>query len=59
MIVQRPDVDQRKVVAEGALDVAAGLVGDSWQARGSSRTPDGGPNPNAHGHHHQFPPGSR
>ena len=44
MIVQRPDVDQRKVVAEGALDVAAGLVGDSWQARGSTRTPDGGPN---------------
>ena len=47
MIVQRPDVDQRKVVAEGTLDVAAGLVGDSWQSRGSTRTPDGGPNPDA------------
>ena len=47
MIVQRPDVDQRKVVAEGTLDVAAGLVGDSWHARGSTRTPDGGPNPDA------------
>ena len=47
MIVQRPDVDQRTVVAEGTLDVAAGLVGDSWQARGSTRTPDGGPNPDA------------
>ena len=47
MIVQRPDVDQRRVVAEGTLDVAAGLVGDSWQSRGSTRTPDGGPNPDA------------
>ena len=47
MIVQRPDVDQREVVAEGTLDVAAGLLGDSWQSRGSTRTPDGGPNPDA------------
>ena len=47
MIVQRPDVDQRKVVAAGTLDIAAGLVGDSWQARGSTRTPDGGPNRDA------------
>lgn len=47
MIVQRPDVDQREVVAEGTLDVDAGLVGDSWQARGSTRTADGGPNPDA------------
>lgn len=47
MIVQRPAVDQREVVAEGTLDVDAGLVGDSWLARGSPRTPDGGPNPAA------------
>ncbi len=47
MIVQRPGVDQREVVAEGVLDVDAGLVGDSWQTRGSTRTPDGGPNPEA------------
>ena len=47
MIVQRPDVDQREVVAAGTLDVVAGLVGDSWHARGSTRTPDGGPNPAA------------
>jgi len=44
MIVQRPAVDQREVVAEGTLDVDAGLVGDSWLTRGSPRTPDGGPN---------------
>ncbi len=45
MIVRRPDTDQREVVADGTLDVAAGLGGDNWHARGSSRTPDGGPNP--------------
>jgi MOSC domain-containing protein YiiM len=47
MIIQRPSVDQRRVVSEGALDVDAGLIGDSWQSRGSTRTPDGGPNPDA------------
>lgn len=47
MIVQRPDVDQRVVAAEGTLDVDAGLVGDSWLTRGSTRTSDGGPNPEA------------
>ena len=47
MIVQRPGVDQRTVVSEGTLDVEAGLVGDGWLTRGSPRTPDGGPNPQA------------
>ncbi len=47
MIVRRPDVDEREVDAEGTLDVATGLVGDSWKDRGSTRTPDGGPNPAA------------
>ena len=47
MIVRRPDVGQRDVMAEGRLDVDAGLVGDGWKDRGSSRTPDGGPNPDA------------
>lgn len=47
MIVQRPAVDQREVVADGLLDVDAGLIGDSWLTRGSPRTPDGGPNPEA------------
>ena len=47
MIVQRPAVEQRQVVGEGELDVEAGLIGDSWQSRGSPRTPDGGPNPAA------------
>lgn len=47
MIVRRPAVDEREVTAEGRLDVDVGLVGDSWKDRGSSRTPDGGPNPAA------------
>ncbi|QSB16524.1 MOSC domain-containing protein [Natronosporangium hydrolyticum] len=37
MIVRRPDIDEREVVAEADLDPSAGLVGDSWQQRG---TPD-------------------
>jgi hypothetical protein len=45
LVVRRPAVDEREVLAEGQLDLAAGLVGDTWTERGSSRTPDGGPHP--------------
>ena len=44
MIVRRPAVDAREVIAEGKLDVATGLVGDGWKDRGSTVTPTGGPN---------------
>lgn len=44
MIVRRPEVDAREVIAVGELDGAVGLVGDSWKDRGSTLTPDGGPN---------------
>ena len=44
MIVRRPDVDEREVIAEGKLDVTVGLVGDGWKDRGSTLTPTGGPN---------------
>lgn len=47
MIVRRPEVDAREVIAEGTLDADTGLVGDSWKDRGSTVTPDGGPNPAA------------
>ena len=47
MIVRRPDVDGREVVDEGSLDAEVGLVGDTWKDRGSTSTPDGGPNPEA------------
>jgi hypothetical protein len=40
MIVRRPAEDQREVLAEGELDLAVGLVGDTWKDRPSSRMPD-------------------
>lgn len=46
MIVCRPDVEKRRVLDEGSLDIAVGLVGDNWKDRRSSRTPDGSPDPN-------------
>jgi hypothetical protein len=47
LIVRRPSVDQREVVTEATLDEVAGLVGDNWLARGSSRTADGSASPDA------------
>lgn len=45
LIVRRPGVNDREVLAEGELDLEQGLVGDSWKRRRSSSTPDGSPNP--------------
>jgi hypothetical protein len=45
MIVRRPRTDEREVLKEGELDVARGLIGDNWLARGSSRTADGSAHP--------------
>ena len=45
MIVRRPDVDQREVLDEVDLDPRQGVVGDTWNKRSSSRTPDGSPHP--------------
>ncbi len=45
MIVRRPAIDQREVLAEGELHPAEGLVGDNWKSRSSSRTPDGSADP--------------
>lgn len=45
MIVRRPGAGQREVLAEGELDLAVGLVGDDWRARGSRSTPDGAAHP--------------
>jgi MOSC domain-containing protein YiiM len=47
LIVRRPAEDAREVLTEAYLDARDGLEGDTWRARGSSRTPDGGPNPEA------------
>ncbi len=45
LIVRRPAVDEREVLAEGVLDVEEGLVGDAWRTRGSSSTEDGSAHP--------------
>jgi hypothetical protein len=45
MIVRRPKAGDREVLERGELDVAAGLVGDSWRQRSSRRTADGSPHP--------------
>jgi hypothetical protein len=41
LIVRRPSVGERESLAEGELDVAKGLVGDTWSTRGSRRSKDG------------------
>jgi hypothetical protein len=45
LIVRRPRMDEREVLAEGELNPAEGLAGDSWRMRGSSRTSDGAAHP--------------
>lgn len=45
LLVRRPGLGEREVLAEGELDLTLGLVGDSWHQRPSRRTPDGSPHP--------------
>jgi hypothetical protein len=45
MIVRRPRNSERQVLQEAELSLTDGLVGDNWNVRGSSRTPDGSPHP--------------
>ena len=45
LIVRRPAIGVREVLEAGELDLAQGLVGDTWHLRGSSRTADGSPHP--------------
>ena len=45
LIVRRPAIGQRELLDVGELDLAQGLVGDTWRVRGSSRTVDGTPHP--------------
>lgn len=45
LIVRRPQVDQREVLADGCLDTVQGLVGDNWLERGCRHTPDGSADP--------------
>lgn len=47
LIVRRPTTDEREVLPAGELDLAVGLVGDNWLARGSRSTADGSAEPEA------------
>jgi MOSC domain-containing protein YiiM len=47
LIAVRPAEDERETLTEAWLDLNEGVVGDTWRTRGSSRTADGGPNPEA------------
>jgi hypothetical protein len=47
MIICRPANGERRLLSEGRLDLAEGLLGDNWRARGSSSAPDGSANPEA------------
>lgn len=44
-VIARPAVGQRAVLEVGHLDLAGGLVGDTWHDRGSKRMPDGSAHP--------------
>ncbi len=45
LIARRPAVDAREILTEATLDREAGLAGDNWPVRGSSRTRDGSSHP--------------
>ena len=45
LIVRRPKIGERDVLEEGRLGLIAGLEGDTWNERGSSRMPDRTPHP--------------
>ncbi|MEO5958446.1 MAG: MOSC domain-containing protein [Opitutaceae bacterium] len=45
MIVRRPRIGEREVLAEAELDLERGLMGDNWLKRGSRSMPDGAANP--------------
>ena len=47
LVVVRPGKYQRRVLETATLDLELGVLGDNWIERGSSRTVDGGPNPEA------------
>ena len=45
LIVRRPRTEEREILERGELDIELGLIGDNWQARGSSSTDDGAAHP--------------
>ncbi|MHB8465220.1 MAG: MOSC domain-containing protein [Acidimicrobiales bacterium] len=45
LVVRRPAVDEREILAEGVLEADAGLAGDTWGDRPSTSTEDGKAHP--------------
>jgi hypothetical protein len=45
LIVRRPAINERELLAAAELHPTQGLVGDTWIRRRSKTTPDGSPNP--------------
>lgn len=45
LIVRRPDLGEREILEVGELSLDVGLVGDTWDVRGSKRTEDGRAHP--------------
>ena len=45
LVVRRPAVDAREIIDVGELSLTEGLVGDTWNQRGSGRSADGSPHP--------------
>ena len=44
LIVRRQAINDREVIEQAELDLIQGLVGDTWNRRRSTSTPDGSPN---------------
>lgn len=47
LIVRRPAVGEREVLEQAEIDLTEGVIGDTWQARGSKSTEDGRAHPEA------------
>ena len=45
LVVRRPAVDEREILDVAELSFDEGVVGDTWNQRGSRRTEDGSPHP--------------
>ena len=45
LVVRRPGVDEREILDVAELSLDEGVVGDTWNQRGSRRTEDGSPHP--------------
>ena len=45
LIVRRPAIDEREILEVAQLSLTEGVVGDTWNRRGSGRTSDSTPHP--------------